>query len=582
MNTSVLPFGTQIASEVLDASVNDTPEVIDLETVGDLLDRLATNPPRSFRMVRTTCSLLGIYLDKPVGDIPIDSVIETRGGFRTFLETRKYAENSIRTYVNHVRILLKAARDLGWKPNEEVPEEWQGVLALAAEKKCADVVKYLAVIKRTPRDVREEDVDRWVQMKLQQGLSYEWIRGKETWFWRLLRDCGCTEQTPLSILREKDYGVPFDHLPPALKKELLELLRWKRAKYSVGRPKHGRHREVTSEKLRHIICAVFGFALNLLGESGISSLPQLAQERIIGGYIEWCINERQVKGRTLQRDLRLFSAAVNQHPSYKSMDLTWFRPLLDGIPIESESELKKRKATKYLEYEVLESIAPRIRAEMPVAMKKGINRVALLVMMAFLMKWLTTLPWRQRNIRECRIGGPTPNLFKGRIPPFSDIDKPDWVKQEEQENPGAEFWQFKFSEDETKTGKAVSALLPRQLIGLLEEYLQEYRPFLIRKTDPETLFVNRAGNAMTRNQMVRTVAGLTLRYGGTRVTPHPFRDIVAFTWLKAHPADYLTLSKMLWHTNINTTIQIYGSRFNESSGVCAMEGWLDEREAKSK
>ncbi len=54
MNTSVLPFGTQIASEVLDASVNDTPEVIDLETVGDLLDRLATNPPRSFVSVRRT------------------------------------------------------------------------------------------------------------------------------------------------------------------------------------------------------------------------------------------------------------------------------------------------------------------------------------------------------------------------------------------------------------------------------------------------------------------------------------------------------------------------------------------------
>lgn len=26
----------------------------------------------------------------------------------------------------------------------------------------------------------------------------------------------------------------------------------------------------------------------------------------------------------------------------------------------------------------------------------------------------------------------------------------------------------------------------------------------------------------------------------------------------------------------NTTIRIYGSRFNESSGVCAMESWLEE------
>ena len=77
------------------------------------------------------------------------------------------------------------------------------------------------------------------------------------------------------------------------------------------------------------------------------------------------------------------------------------------------------------------------------------------------------------------------------------------------------------------------------------------------------------------------VSTLTLRHGGRRVTPHPFRDIVAFTWLKEHPEDYLTLSKILWHRNINTTIKNYGSRFNESSGVRSMETWLEKREAKS-
>ena len=56
----------------------------------------------------------------------------------------------------------------------------------------------------------------------------------------------------------------------------------------------------------------------------------------------------------------------------------------------------------------------------------------------------------------------------------------------------------------------------------------------------------------------------------------------AVVWLKEHPQDYLTLSKMLWHNNIKTTIGTYGSRYNESSGVTAMESWLDEREANSK
>jgi hypothetical protein len=65
------------------------------------------------------------------------------------------------------------------------------------------------------------------------------------------------------------------------------------------------------------------------------------------------------------------------------------------------------------------------------------------------------------------------------------------------------------------------------------------------------------------------------------VTPHLFRDIVSFAWLKAHPKDYLTLSKMLWHSSPALVISTYGSQFNESSGVCAMESWLEERETKS-
>ena len=144
--------------------------------------------------------------------------------------------------------------------------------------------------------------------------------------------------------------------------------------------------------------------------------------------------------------------------------------------MERESELKRRKAEKYLEYDVVASIPGKIRAERPAAAKKGKSRAALLVMQELLMKWFTVLPWRQRNVRQCRIDGPTPNLFKGKIPPFSDIEKPEWVIQEEQSNSEAEFWQFHFSPDETKTGIEVEALLPRQLIGLLEEYLKDFRP----------------------------------------------------------------------------------------------------------
>jgi hypothetical protein len=166
MKSSVLPFGTQSAVEVPSPSTNNTLETQELKTLADLLDRWGANPPKSIRMLRTTCSLLEAYLETSANDILIVTVKETKDGFREFLQKRKYAENSVRTYVNHVRILLKSARGLGWQPSEAVPEDWRGVLAIAAEKKCADVVLHLAKIRTSPRGVTKEDVDDWVSKAL--------------------------------------------------------------------------------------------------------------------------------------------------------------------------------------------------------------------------------------------------------------------------------------------------------------------------------------------------------------------------------------------------------------------------------
>lgn len=262
--------------------------------------------------------------------------------------------------------------------------------------------------------------------------------------------------------------------------------------------------------------------------------------------------------------------------------MSWFRPLLATIPIGPYEEVKERKTRKYLSYNVVESIPQKIHARRELEEKHGSDHVARLVMEELMISWLLILPWRQRNLRECRVEGSNPNLFKAKVPIYSTIDKPDWVCQMEADNPNAEFWQFRFSPKETKTEVAVHSLVPRPLIRLLEEYLSKYRPVLLRGRKCDTLLVGPNGNAMNQKYVTDTLAGITLRYGGRRVTPHLFRDIVAFAWLKANPKDYLTLSKMLWHKKVQTTINIYGSRFNESSGAVAMESWIEERAAKEK
>lgn len=64
------------------------------------------------------------------------------------------------------------------------------------------------------------------------------------------------------------------------------------------------------------------------------------------------------------------------------------------------------------------------------------------------------------------------------------------------------------------------------------------------------------------------------------MSPYVFRDAFAYEWLTSHPDDYLTVF-LLWHTNIQTTLKIYGAQFNESSAVCRLDEWLEASAAKA-
>ena len=136
-------------------------------------------------------------------------------------------------------------------------------------------------------------------------------------------------------------------------------------------------------------------------------------------------------------------------------------------------------------------------------------------------------PWRQRNLRECRLGlkSEGANLFKAELAQWDTVTKPKWVQERLRVNPHEQFWQYHFRELETKNGREVRSILPLRLVPFLEEYLEHHRPQLIQETDPRTLFVNEDGACLADSRMVVLVSKLTLRYAGRRVTPHIFRGI---------------------------------------------------------
>jgi hypothetical protein len=64
-----------------------------------------------------------------------------------------------------------------------------------------------------------------------------------------------------------------------------------------------------------------------------------------------------------------------------------------------------------------------------------------------LFSWLVETVWRQRNIRELKLGS---NLFRAEIQPMASMAIPQWVRERTSLNPHEEFWQVHFRENDTK------------------------------------------------------------------------------------------------------------------------------------
>jgi integrase len=519
----------------------------------------------------------------PVDQIPIEALIDSDDRFNAYLKERRFKRNAVRSYSNFLKILLRQARQLGWSYQEPaLRKEWEPILA-AVEKSsgCSGIVRFAIQKGKTPATFSDDDISKWMETMVAAGRSYLYIEGVIRDFRACIVKAALIDRLPgVSHPCRKfvPYGVPMAALPRPLRDEITALLQWKQDPYAPGRPRGSRLRPVSATHLEYLIGCLYGYVTKVEKRAKIKNLASLVNKKSVAGYIAWALNSRKVKSTPFATRMSMLLAAMRHCPTYENHDFKWFSDLLNEIQEDPESERLERKARKYLPYEVVAEIWKSIHQRRSEVAASNRKKLAMLVRDELLMLWLVTLPWRQRNLRECRIGGSeSANLFKAGIPPLVHMAKPRWIEERLRVNPDEKFWQFHFREDETKTGYPVRAFLPRQLIPLLEEYLDHHRAQLVRNTDPLTLFLNWDGQSFKPKQMTGRVSGLTLHHAKRRVTPHLFRDIFAYRWLDDHPDDYLTLSKILWHRNIQTTIGIYGRNFDESNGTKKIEEWLDQR-----
>jgi len=275
---------------------------------------------------------------------------------------------------------------------------------------------------------------------------------------KILVEAGYTSNLNTNRVRKAEYGIPLKEFPEMLCAEVQEVLRWKQDKYVPSRPKGGQIRAITAKRIEGEFCRLYGYCVNIEKLGNISNLRELVTEQNVGNFISWSLNNRNAKGLGLSIQLGGLSAALSQNPKFSDITSPWMPKLLESIPEDSGEETQRRKEEKYLPYSVLCDIAPAIRRERERIPENHRKAIALNVRDELVILWLLTLPWRQRNIRECRVGGRNPNLLHGPLPRMASITKPDWLLEAEEQNGPLEVWQFRFSPSETKTGNGLAPI----------------------------------------------------------------------------------------------------------------------------
>jgi Phage integrase family len=533
-------------------------------------------------MLHAVATRFLLYVRLTADQVSIETMHDQKELFIAHLKAGKDKASSVKSYRNYMNVLLRRAREAGWVcPKFVLTIEWQAiadVMPRGSLNFIVRIVRYVTRIGKVPGSLCEDDLAAWRQERAKAGRSLQDAETDCSRFRAAIVRAGLSAKFPLIKPRAKCYGIALADMHPDLRREVEDTLEWKQNDFQLDRPSGARIRASSAKRLSNLFSLATGYVQNVAHEPEVTSLSDLITRDHIAGYATWAINTRKVKGQPLSTGLGMIYAALRHNPRYKALNLSWFANIVDQLPVEPQSTIDQRKARKYIPYAEAEQIPDRIRAQRKKAKSPNPHTLAIHARNELLMLWLVILPWRQMNIRDCRITGNTPNLFDAPISPFSMISRSSWVAEQECASPGTSFWQIHFDPRETKTKNEVNAFLPSELVPLVKEYLSIHRPVLVDKSvDPGTLFVSNVGKRMDLGQMINLVKKLASAHTGVPVTPHLYRDIVAFEWLRVHPEDYLTLSKLLWHRNINTTLRIYGRRFDESTGVARMDDWRTSR-----
>jgi integrase len=122
--------------------------------------------------------------------------------------------------------------------------------------------------------------------------------------------------------------------------------------------------------------------------------------------------------------------------------------------------------------------------------------------------------------------------------------------------PKSPFW-LSFPHYDVKNRVSLDFSFDDELTELIDEYIHQYRPHLIRGANSDFLFPGASGGPKTANMFSGQITDRIEEVTGLRLTVHQFRHAAAAVYLRYNPGAYEVVKRLLGHRNIQTTINFY-------------------------
>jgi integrase len=122
--------------------------------------------------------------------------------------------------------------------------------------------------------------------------------------------------------------------------------------------------------------------------------------------------------------------------------------------------------------------------------------------------------------------------------------------------PDSNYW-LTFPDHDVKNRVRLEYPLEQYLTRMIEEYVYDFRPILVRGRNDDWLFPGQFGGAKSSILLSAQITQRIYQATGLRMTVHQFRHAAGALILQRRPGEYELVRLLLGHLNVQTTINAY-------------------------